>query len=52
MLPAMVSASVTVTTPQGPVTVPLPVIYLALATLFHQWWDEDRASEQNTQGLP
>lgn len=43
--PDLLAQTVTVTTPGGPVTLPLGVVYLALATLFAQWWGEDRARE-------
>ncbi len=52
LLPAVQSAVVTVQTPSGPATVPLPLVYLALATLFRQWWDEDRAAETPAPETP
>lgn len=44
----LLATSVTMTTPSGPLTLPLGVIYLGLATLFAQWWAEDRAAATDT----
>lgn len=43
--PELLAQTVTVTTPDGPVTIPLAVVHLAIAASFSTWWAEDRAAE-------